>query len=65
MTSITVDLTEDQLAGLRKLASRLGVTVEELVRASVSDILSQPEEDFRKAADNVLEKNAELYRRLA
>ena len=65
MTSITIALTEDQLARLRDIASRLGVTAEEMARASIVDILAQPEEGFRKAADHVLEKNEELYRRLA
>lgn len=65
MTPITVDLTEDQVSRLRDMASRLGVTTEELARASIVDTLGQPEERFRKAAVHVLEKNAELYRRLA
>lgn len=65
MISITVDLTEEQATRLRDIASRLGVTVEEIARASIVDTLAQPEEDFEKAADNVLKKNAELYRRLA
>lgn len=65
MTSIVVDLTEDQLSRLRDMAARLGVTAEDLARASITDILAQPEEGFGKAADHVLKKNAALYRRLA
>jgi len=39
--------------------------MEDLVRVSVEDMLTQPEEEFRKAAQYVLKKNAELYKRLA
>jgi len=46
------------------MAAGLGMTPEELVRASVEDLLGSPEE-FRKAVDYVLKKNEELYRRLA
>jgi hypothetical protein len=50
---------------LKELAAQYGVSPEELVRISVEDMLEQPEEQFRKAADFVLKKNAELYKRLA
>lgn|GEM_PF-383295 len=65
MTAITIPLSEDRLARLHELAKQLGVTPEELARAGLEDWLAQPREDFRKAADYVLRKNAELYRRLA
>jgi DNA-directed RNA polymerase subunit L len=35
------------------------------VRISVEELLAQPEEAFQRALDYVLEKNEELYRRLA
>jgi hypothetical protein len=41
------------------------VTPEELARAGLEDWLRQPREDFVQAARYVLEKNAELYKRLA
>jgi len=65
MSTITVALTDDALLKLQETASRLGVTAEELVRASVEELLSQPDEAFKRALDHVLRKNAELYRRLA
>ena len=37
----------------------------ELVPAGLRELLAQPDDDFRRAADAVLRKNAELYRRLA
>ena len=36
----------------------------ELVPAGLRELLDQPDDDFRRAADAVLRKNAELYRRL-
>jgi hypothetical protein len=41
------------------------VAPEELARAAVADLLSAQREDFRTAANYVLRKNEELYRRLA
>jgi hypothetical protein len=38
---------------------------EELARAAVADLLTTPDDEFRAAAEVVLVKNAELYRRLA
>ena len=38
---------------------------EELVRASVEELLASPEETFLEAVDYVLKKNQELYKRLA
>ena len=62
---ISVELSEDQAERLRSAAARLGVSPEELARVGVTDMLTQPEEDFRRAAERVLRKNEELYRRLA
>jgi antitoxin FitA len=65
MTSITITLPDDRLRKLKEKATRLRVSPEELVRASVEELLERPEEDFQRALDYVLKKNAELYRRLA
>jgi hypothetical protein len=65
MTAITVPLSEERLDQLRQLAQRAGVSPEELARAGLEDWLRQPREDFAQAARHVLQKNAELYRRLA
>ncbi len=65
MTAITVQLSEERLEQLRQLAQRSGVSPEELARAGLEDWLRQPREDFAQAARYVLQKNAELYRRLA
>ena len=64
MSNITISLPEDRMSKLKEMASGLGTTAEELVRASVEDLLGRPEE-FQEAVDYVLKKNEELYRRLA
>ena len=65
MTTITIELPRERLQKLQEMALKFGVSMEELVRVSVEDMLTQPEEQFRKAAQYVLKKNSELYKRLA
>ena len=62
---LAIDLAETQLERLRAEAERLGVPVEELARAAISDLLGNSSQDFDEAASRVLEKNRELYERLA
>lgn len=64
MGNITISLPEDRMSELKEMAAALGTTPQELVRASVEDLLGRPEE-FQKAVDYVLKKNEELYKRLA
>jgi len=65
MTNITISISDDRMQQLREKANRFQVAPEELVRVSLEDLLARPEEDFRQALEYVLNKNAELYRRLA
>jgi hypothetical protein len=62
---VTVLLKEEEFEKLRGLASDLGLAPEELARLGLEDLLAQPEESVRKAIAFVLEKNRDLYRRLA
>ena len=62
---VAFELPPAQAEKLRQEAERLGVPVAELARAAVSDLLAAPDDDFRAVAKRVLEKNLELYRRLA
>lgn len=64
MTSITIALSDEQTLRLNQLAREAGVPPEELLRLNVEEMLSR-KDDFTRAADHVLQKNAELYRRLA
>ena len=63
--TLTVDLPKDTMLKLQALASRYNMTAEELVRASVEELLASPEAPFLEAVDYVLKKNQELYKRLA
>ena len=65
MTTITIDLPEERLQLLQQRADDLGITLEDLVRLSINDVLTRPPEEFQQTIDYVLKKNAELYRRLA
>lgn len=62
---LSVELSAAQGERLRLEAERLGLTPENLARAAISDLLASTGDDFKAAADRVLKKNEELYRRLA
>jgi hypothetical protein len=64
MTTISIPLSEERLDQLRKWAEQSGLSPEEFLRRRVEQLL-EPNEQFREATDYVLQKNAELYRRLA
>jgi len=65
MDVFTVVLPEVQAQRLRELAREAGVSPEQLLRVGVEGWLSRPGRDFAEAAAYVLQKNRELYRRLA
>jgi antitoxin FitA len=65
MTAVTITLSDDRVDRLRELAAQRGLSVEELLRTCVERWLERPDPDFAQAAQYVLHKNAELYRRLA
>jgi hypothetical protein len=62
---LSIDLSPAQADLLRVEAERLGLTPEDLARAAIVDLLAATGADFQAAADRVLKKNEELYRRLA
>ncbi len=63
--TILLELDEVQSQRLRDLAVALKVDANELARAAINDLVSRPADDFDRAVQYVLEKNRELYRRLA
>ena len=65
MANITVNLTEEKLLKLQELAARLAISPQELARIGVEELLSLPDDEFRRVTEYVLQKNAELYRHLA
>ena len=62
---LAFELAPAQADRLRDEAKRLGLAPEDLARAALADLLSTPDDEFRAAAARVLQKNQELYRRLA
>jgi predicted transcriptional regulator len=62
--TITIDLPPEQYERLAELARREGLTAEEFARRELAGMLTR-DAAFQAAAGYVLEKNAELYRRLA
>lgn len=65
MTNLTIALSNDLMTKLQELAKHHNVTPEDLVRASVEELVASPEEAFQDALDYVLQKNEQLYQRLA
>jgi predicted transcriptional regulator len=65
MVTVAIQLPDEQAERLAVLAERLHLSPQELATAHVLDLLAKPDERFEEAARYVLEKNAELYRRLA
>ena len=65
MTTITIPLSDERLAELRLRSEQAGLAPEEFLRRRVEQLLDRPDEQFRQAAAYVLQKNAELYRRLS
>jgi hypothetical protein len=62
--TLTIDLPQDQFDKLAGLAKAQGVSVEECARYELGERLTR-EQAVAAAAEYVLKKNAELYRRLA
>jgi hypothetical protein len=63
--TLNLEFDDQQTQRLREAAQRLNVSVDELAKAAINDLLAKPESDFERAASHILKKNAELYRRLA
>ena len=63
--TLNLELDDEQAQRLREAARRLNVSVNDLARAAINDLLTKPDSDFERAATRVLTKNAELYKRLA
>jgi hypothetical protein len=65
MSTFTIDLPEEQARRLHDLAREAGILPEELLRAGVEEWLCRSDRKFAEAAEYILNKNRELYRRLA
>lgn len=65
MSSITISIPDKSMAELREKAARLRTSPEQLLQASVEELLARPDAEFERATEYILGKNQELYRRLA
>lgn len=65
MNKIVITIPDRHLLKLQEIAARLGISVEELLLMGVEELVTQPDTAFHQAVNYVLEKNAELYQRLA
>lgn len=63
-STLKITLPTEQWKQLKEMADDLGISLEDLVRLGLERLL-KPDERVEQAASYVLEKNAELYRRLA
>jgi len=62
---LSVEITGPIEQQLAETAKRLNVSADELAAAAVRDLVAGSDEEFSRVAARVLEKNRELYRRLA
>ena len=65
MKVFELQLPEQTASKLQEAAERLSVSPEQLSILSIEEKLAQLEEEFRCCAEHVLQKNADLYRRLS
>ncbi len=65
MHTIQLQLPDDMARKLRERAKEQGLSAEAFVRLVTEEILRRPVDEFGDAVEQVLAKNAELYRRLA
>jgi len=56
--TITITISDDRLQKLQAMATRLDISVEELILMGVEELLTQPEDKLQ------MKKNAELDQRL-
>lgn len=62
--NLTLELNDREAFRLQAQAAELGVTPEQLARSLLTDLLAEPEEQFKVVAERVIEQNRELYKRL-
>ena len=65
MTQFTIQLDDKKAAFLREKSKQFGLAPEQLVAATIADLIALPDPNFEQAMKNVLNKNNELYIRLA
>lgn len=64
MKTLEIRFPDEIASKIEQAANQRGISVEQLLQASVEEKI-QRDAQFESVADRVLEKNAELYRRLS
>ncbi len=65
MKRVEIRLSDPTASKLEKAAERLSLSQEELLVMSIEEKLTKLDDEFRSATAEVLQKNADLYKRLA
>lgn len=65
MKTLTIQLSDETADRLERLAEQFGMSLEEVVQVSIDDQIKRLDREYEDAAEQVLSKNAELYRRLS
>jgi len=64
MKTLEIQLPDETASKIEEAAQQRGISVEQLLQVSVEEKI-QRDAQFERAVGRVLEKNAELYRRLS
>jgi hypothetical protein len=64
MKTLEIQVPDETASKIEQAAQQRGMSVEELLQASVEEKIER-DAQFERAVGRVLEKNAELYRRLS
>lgn len=65
MSTLTITVPDNDFIVIKDKANRLGISVEDLMKLNLKMLVAQPDNHFKQTLRYVLEKNAELYQRLA
>ena len=65
MKILLLQLADHTASKLQETAKRLSVSPEQLSILSIEEKLARLEDEFRRSAEYILQKNADLYRRLS
>ena len=65
MKTVEFELPAEMARRLELAAQKIGLSTDDLLRLSVEEKLAQLDQSFQQAAEHVISKNAELYKRLS
>ncbi len=65
LMKVTLDIPNEKFDLIEETAKELGVNSTQLMQSLLNDQIANGKKDFEKASSYVLQKNKELYKRLA